>query len=361
MVVDPERGVLRTIGVDGPASLGPLLAARAAVDFGGAVISLTTDARDTVAEAVAELTLMRSELADVLRSRYGLTAAAAGLHPWSEVLGPPTLAPLRARPATEVAGILGRFDPICGLRVHVTTPDGDAAVRAFDGLRLHVPLILAVSANSPFWRGRYTGLASTRTALRASAGHTGLPRAFGSYASYSDAIEALIRAGAIPGANSVEWDARLRADQGTVEIRVMDSQTRTGEIAGLAALVQCIARLHAEHERARHDVIPELLSENRAAATHRGIRAQLADPGGHFTNRAAEELAMLVEACAPIARALGCSRELAGISRNAADPGHARQRTITAATGLSGLMSELVRDFTDSPVAVQRGLPEVRG
>jgi carboxylate-amine ligase len=233
--------------------------------------------------------------------------------------------------------------------VHVAIPDGDAAIRALDGLRLQIPLLLALAANSPFWRGRYTGLASTRTALRATATSAGLPRAFGSYLTYALAIDGLLQAGAIPSPSSVEWDARLRPDLGTVEVRVMDSQTRVADIAGPAALVQCLARLHAESDRDRYDAIPELLLENRSAATRRGIRARLIDPAGHFTQPAVEELSMVIDACAPVARELGCSRELAGARVNTTDPGHARQRSVTAAFGLAGLVHELIREFTDSP------------
>jgi carboxylate-amine ligase len=349
MVVNPERGVLAALGSNGGSVLGPLLASRASLQYGGAVVSLMTAARDTVAEAVCEAGMLRSELATALHERHGLAAAAAGLHPWSELLEPPALAPLRSRPATEVAGILGRFDPICGLRLQIAVPDADAATRALDGLRLHVPLLLALAANSPFWRGRFTGLASTRIALRATGSQSGLPRAFGSYLSYVLAVDALIQGGAIASPLSMAWDARLRPDAGAVEVTVMDSQTRIDDVAGLAALVQCVVRLHAERERERDDVIPELLLANRSAATHKGLRARLIDPAGHFTHPAADELAMLVDACAPIARELSCSRELAGLWRNTTDPGHARQRSITATAGLAGLVGELIRDFGGSP------------
>jgi carboxylate-amine ligase len=351
MVVDPQRGVLAAIGSDLRAAAGPLLASNAAAQFDGSVVTLTTTARDTVAEAAAEVALLRSELATTLATRHGLAGAAAGLHPWSEAPGEPDLLPLRARPMTEVAGILGRFDPLCALRVSVTVPDGPAGVRALDGLRLHVPLLLALAANSPFWRGRYTGLASTRTALRATACQGGLPRGFGSYDCYVATLDALLQAGAIPSAASVEWDVRLRPDLAAVEVTVMDAQTRVAEVAGLVALIQCLVRRYSGDERAATGVIPELILENRSAAAQKGMRAPLIDPAGNFTHRAVDELAMLVDACAPVARELGCSRELASVDRSATDPGHARQRSVTASSGLAALVTELVHDFAEGPVA----------
>jgi carboxylate-amine ligase len=353
MVVDPDRGVLAALASDAAPSLGPLLAKHAEERFEGAVVKLTTSARETVEEAIGEVTLLRAELAATLASRHGLAAAAAGLHPWSEASAPRTLAPLRPRPMTEVAGILGRLDPMCGLRVAVALPDSDRAVRALDGLRLQVPLIVALSANSPFWRGRYTGLASTRTVLRTTGCPGGLPRGFGSYANYVAAIDALITAGKIPGASSVDWDARLQPELGVLELTVMDSQTRIAEVAALAALVQCLARLNAERGDPGQTTIPELVLENRAAAAQKGMRARLIDAAGHFTHSAIEELALLVDACAPVARRLGCARELAYVHRLAADAGHVRQRTITASAGLGGLVTELIRDFADAPYATR--------
>jgi carboxylate-amine ligase len=351
MVVDPAHGALTALPPDAADEFGPLLAPHAELQFDGSVVRLTTSVRDNVAEAGAEVSQLRRELAQALQSGYGLSPAAAGLHPWSEASGPPALAPMRVRPATEVAGILGRFDPICGTTIAVTVPDGDAAVRALDGMRLQLPLVLALAANSPFWRGRYTGLASTRTALRASGCQGGLPRSFGSYPSYVAALDALIRSGAIPSAASVAWDARLRPERGMLEVLVMDAQSRTGEIAGLAALVLCLVRLHAdrEHDRA---AIPELVLENRAAAIQKGMRADHIDPAGHFVHPAVDELRLVVEACAPIARELGCSRELAAAQRNATDPGHSRQRALAASLGMNGLMTDLMHEFAGTPAGI---------
>jgi carboxylate-amine ligase len=354
MVVDPDRRVLGALGSDAGSALGPLLASHAAVQFGGSVVTVSTGVRAKVAEALAEVALLRSELRDGLASGFGLVPAAAGLHPWSEASGPPTLMPLQARPTTRVAEILGRFEPTCGLRIAVAVPDAGAAVRALDGLRLQVPLILALAANSPFWRGRYTGLASTRTALRLRRSYGGLPRGFGTYAAYVTAIDALANAGAIPSPGAVHWDLRLRPDIGALEVTVMDSQSRVGDLAGLAALIQCLVRFHAERGHPSPGEIPELVLENRLAAMEKGMRADLIDPGGHFTQPASDELALVVEACAPVARELDCSRALASVRRMATDPGHARQRSITAERGLSGLVDELVRDFDDAPTLAVR-------
>jgi carboxylate-amine ligase len=332
MVVEPDRRALACLADDALDSMGRLLTAHA--ELTGAVVTLTTTPRESVAEAAAEATLLRSELADALAARADLTAFAAGLHPWSETGD-------------------GRLDPVCGFRVDVAVPDADGAVRALDALRLHVPLLIALSANSPFWRGRDTGLASARTALRAAGRHPELTRSFGTYTAYVAAIDALLAARAIRSADSVPWDARVRPDLGAVEVTVMDSQTRPSQLAPLAALVQCLVRLHAEGNRADRDVLPELVLHNRAVAARMGARAELIDPAGHFARRVIDELELTVDACAPAARELGCARELASVLQCATDPGDACQRSIEARFGMTGLLSEMVEAFSWTPTAAR--------
>ena len=205
-----------------------------------------------------------------------------------------------------------------------------------------------MSANSPFWRGSYTGLASARTALRGALQRGGLPRRSGSYRAYVARVEALIAAGAIPGPGALEWDARLRPERGGLEVVVMDAQARVTDVIAIAALIQCLVRLHAERERDDPDSLPELLSSNRSAAAEAGMRARLIDLTGEFRQRAMDELMLAIEACAPIARELDCARELAHAARTGADPGrdlpreHRREVGAADAGGVEQRLGNLV-------------------
>jgi glutamate---cysteine ligase / carboxylate-amine ligase len=345
MLIDRERRALASLSDSPGTGLGPAPANTSPADLSGCVLRLTTSWHRAVAGATAEARLLRAELITSLRGDHGLTAISAGTHPWSECPAAGQPARTRRRPPTEFAGILGRFDPLCGVRIAVAVPTGEAAVSALDGLRARLPLLLALSANSPFWRGRDTGLATTRTALRAVLPHTGPPRSFGSYTAYVEVVEALVHSQVIAGPSSIRWDACLRPDLGAVEVSVMDAQTRVGDMAGLMSLLQCLARLHAEGGAAHPPVIPEILSENRSVAAREGIRAHLIDPARDRRQPASAELSLLVETCAPIARELACSRELVDALGTAADPGHARQRALAAANGLKGLVDALSNDF----------------
>ena len=140
---------------------------------------LRTSVHTTVAEAVAELGELRAKLCSVLDS-LGLAAAAAGTHPsavWHEMA---ESAPDRHQEVYGSMRELARREPTFALHVHVGLPSGEAGIAAFNRLRAHVPILLALSANSPFWQGRDTGLASARTPLFQAFPRVGIPRAFGS-------------------------------------------------------------------------------------------------------------------------------------------------------------------------------------
>jgi carboxylate-amine ligase len=356
MLIDPERGVLAPLSDEEIHTLSPLLTGRCASALEGSVVRLTTAPHDTVEAAAADLGLLRATLATALEARHARHVLAAGMHPWSECPDP-AVGHGHARAATEIWGILGRLDPTCSLRIDVAVPDPETALRSLNGLRVHLPLILALGADSPFWRGRFTGFASARTALRASLGHTGMPRRFRSYRDYVATMAALIDSGAIRGPSAIDWDARLRPDEGVVEVAIADAQPRVSDVSALAAFVQCLVRLHATGESDLGDTpIPEVLLENRLAAAKKGIRAEMIDVGGTFSQPATEELRIVGESCAAVGRELDCARQLAAIGRLAADPGHIRQRHIASREGLAGVVAYLSSVFVE-PLAVEARIP----
>jgi carboxylate-amine ligase len=173
----------------------------------------------------------------------------------------------------------------------------------------------------------------------------GIPRAFGSYAAYVEAVDTLVTCGAVPDPSYLWWDARLRPHLGTVEVRIMDAQTRVVQTASLAALVQCFVRLHAEGDAPAAAPIPEALAENRFLAARDGIGARLVAPDGARTQPALVRLGELLEACRPLAAALGCAAELEGVAALAERPGHAQQRSIGQQRGLGRLTAALAAAF----------------
>jgi carboxylate-amine ligase len=291
----------------------------------------------------AELLALRAALGDGL-DRLGLRAAAAGTHPLA-TRGEVRIAPdARYRQIEDTMRAIARREPTMALHVHVAVPDAASAVRALDGLRNDLPLLLALSANSPFWRGADSGFASIRTPVFAMFPRVGIPRAFGTYPTYVRVVDAMLRAGAFRDPSFLWWDVRLQPRLGTVEVRVMDSASGVAEVATLAAVVQCLVRRYAESGPARAPE-PEILAENRFLAARDGMRAELIDGFALRTRPAVAMLEDLLATCRPFAAALGCAAELRAASALAADPGDARQRRIATRAGVEAVPGALSEGF----------------
>ena len=313
----------------------------------GAAIELATDPHQTVGAAIEQLASLRSGLEDVLEGQ-GLRAAAAGTHPstvWHE-----TVVSSGSRYQFVYGSMreLARREPTFALHVHVGVAEAEDAILLHRRLRTHLPLLLAVSVNSPFWQGRDTGLSSARTPLFQAFPRVGIPRGFRSYADYVEAVDLLVRCGAIPEPTFLWWDARPQPRFGTVEVRIMDVQTSVDETAALVALVQSIARREVLEKEAIRSVghSPEVLVENRFLAARDGMDARLIDPARERRVPARAQLEELLEICAPHAEALGCAAELEGIRPLAARTGADRQLEIARDEArLPGLVAALADAF----------------
>jgi glutamate---cysteine ligase / carboxylate-amine ligase len=327
------------------------VAARVAAETHACVIELQTQPHATVAGAAAELSLMRDTLDRVLRIELELRAAAAGTHPLAIGSEVAVSTRHRYREVEATMRALARREPTMALHVHVAVPDGRAAVRALDGLRGDLPLLLALSANSPYWRSRDSGFASIRTPIFSMFPRVGIPRHFGSYAEYVHVVEELLLSEAVPDPGFLWWDARLQPRLGTVEVRIMDSQSRLADAASLAAVVQCLVRRHAD---ARHPRVvgQEALAENRFLAARDGMGAAIIEAGTGHRRPVPEALTELLTACRPVAAGLGCAAELAHAAALADDPGDARQRRLAAHHGLTALPALLADEFAPAPATV---------
>jgi carboxylate-amine ligase len=340
MLVSPQTWLPASRCEDVLAALPDDLAPSARAETHGSAIEIATAPHATIGAAATELANLRAGLAQTVEG-LGLRAAVAGTHPtarWEDIEVSPG-----ARYQFVHASMreLARREPTFGLHVHVAVPSPEAALRALNALRLHIPVLLALSGNSPFWQGRDSGLASARTPAFQAFPRTGTARRFFDYAEYVEAIDVLVRCDAIPEPTFLWWDARLQPAFGTVEVRVMDAQTRVEDATAIAALVQCLVRLEAERPDAppRAAEADEVVAENRFIAARDGMRACLIDPPERLFVR--ERLDALLRACEPVALALGCASELARVPALADSPGAERQRAI----GLERVVEALSEEF----------------
>ena len=317
-------------------------------------IELNTRPHATVAGAAADLGALRARLAEVL-ARLGLRAGCSGTHPFADWHEMRVAAADRHQ---EVAGSmreLSRREPTFALHVHVAVPTPAAAMAAANQLRAHLPVLLAVSANSPYWQGRDTGLASARTPLWQAFPRVGIPRAFASYNDWVETVDLLVRCEAFPDHSFLWWDVRLQPRYGTVEVRIMDAQCSVERAAALAALVQCLVRLEATEGFAPAHLIhaQEVLEENRFLAARDGVEAALIEPTRETRVPVRELLEPMLEACAPHAAALRCEAEL-GLVRLLVNEGGAERQRLLA--GRDDDQCRLVRSLSEAfaPVPARR-------
>ena len=345
MLLDPHSGWSVANRVDDVLRVLPAqVATHASAETHACVVELSTAPFPTVAAASAELAHLRQSLDGALRDNLGLRAAVAGTHPTVTRSEVALSAGVRYQHIGATMRTLALREPTMAQHVHVAVPDPATAVRALDGLRSDLPLLLALSANSPFWRGRDSGFASIRTPIFSMFPRVGIPRRFGDYTDYVSAVEPMLRSEAIPDPGFLWWDVRLRPRLGTVEVRIMDAQSRVADAAALAAIVQCLIHRHA-HARGTSDIGPEVLAENRFLAARDGMLAQLIDHRTSAGRPAWDALMHLLDDCRPAAAQLGCASELERAAALARDPGATRQRRHADRAGLAALPALLGAEF----------------
>ena len=189
------------------------------------------------AEAGEQLRQLRAHVSEVARTE-GVRYASAGTHPFSLFERQRITAKDRYRRLVEQMQYIARRELIFGMHIHVAVRDPDTCMKVMEGVLIELPILLALSSNSPFWRGEITGLASTRTAVFAGFPRSGLPPRFDSYDDYAESVGWLEGTGAIVDYTRLWWDVRPHPRLGTLEVRVMDVQFDLEYAMALTAYVQ---------------------------------------------------------------------------------------------------------------------------
>ncbi len=343
MLLEPLRWSLAQASDTVLASLSEKLRRHTSAETHAGVVEIVTSVHDEVSGVTGELVELRRQLAAELRV-MDLTAAAAGTHPltvWreTELSGAP-----RYRDLGDSMRVLVQREPTMALHVHVGIPDPEEAVRVYTTLRQQTPVLLALSANSPFWQERDTGFASARTTIFQAFPRTGSPPAVAQYADYVAAVDPLIVSGALPDPSFLWWDVRLQPGLGTVEVRVMDAQTSVRHVGPLVALIQSLARLALEEGLPQPAHGDEVLAENRFLAARDGTAARLIDPEAGRLIPLRDIVDDLVTACRPHALALGCLGALNRVRWLSSANGADRQRALAER---DGRLEHVVASLTD--------------
>ena len=243
------------------------------------VLEISTDPCADMAEADAQLRALRRQVTEIAAAK-GMAIGSAGTHPFAMWEDQRIVARPRYRDIISALRFVARQELIFGMHVHVGVDGPDKAIHVANGMRVHLPVLLGLSANSPFWRAAPTGLASTRMPIFRAFPRVGIPPTYRDWEDYVARIEFMTRAGVIQDYTYLWHDVRPHARFGTVEIRVMDSQTHIEHALGLAALVQALVKELAEHFDAGLELSSypfEMLDENKWLAARHGLAGEIVD------------------------------------------------------------------------------------
>lgn len=274
------------------------------------VIELNTGVGASVMEAAEELEGLRRE-AKRRAAEHGLTLAACASWPTATPEEQAITVDDGYLRFVDYAGPSARRQYVSGLHVHVGVATPEACMRTLEAVLPWLPVVLAVSANSPYLAGRETGLASNRAEILALLPRTGAPPVFGSYGEWERFAERLVALGLADEWTRIWWDIRPHPRFGTLEIRMPDQPTRLEVTVAFAALVQALVAGSKPGRAADRGVY----EQNRWAALRFGSAADLIHPDGARLANAPDLLAELRERLEPVAKRLGTTKLLGPLDR----------------------------------------------
>lgn len=319
-------------------------------DLYEALIETSTPVVDDAPDGVRVLSALRDQLRDA-----GATFIGGGLHPYVAFGEVTHVESERYQDIRhEMRGLVSRT-PTAALHVHVGMPDPETAIVACNRMRVHLPLLQALAAHSPFWFGHDSGLASGRSTIFRSFPRSIVPQAFRDWEHYQDVIRWSVETADIPDYTYLWWDIRPSPKLGTVEVRAMDAQSRLGSVAGLAALVHALAVACALGEE---EIAPptEGIMESSFRAARDGIDATIWWRGALRPIRevGADALAL----ARPYARDLDGEDALEEVERILRDGGGAdRMRAAHASGGMDEVLTRLVAESLEPYASTQTTSP----
>ena len=317
------------------------------------VCEIATSPCRNIGEAGRELTGLRREVAARAREK-GLAIGSAGTHPFAMWEDQRIVAQPRYRELIEALRFVARQELIFGMHVHVGLDDPEKAIYVANGMRVHVPVLLGLSCNSPFWRADATGLQSSRTPIFRAFPRVGIPPKYDGWEDYQREIGFMVRSGVMEDYTYLWYDVRPHPKFGTVEIRACDSQTRVEHTVGLAALIQAMVKELAEHfDEGKHlgEYPWQMLDENKWLAARHGLDGELVDLPSSERVATRTLARRLVERLRDHAQDLGSAAELEGIDDLLAKGNGASRQVVVyeANHDLREVMAEIVRATTGEP------------
>tara|TARA_B110000467_G_scaffold40712_1_gene37297 strand:+ start:2380 stop:3516 length:1137 start_codon:yes stop_codon:yes gene_type:complete len=296
------------------------------------IIEINTGICNNINEVISDLTDY-IQRASIVAERNGYNLASIATHPFSK---------WNDQSVTQNDRYLHFLDRmqwplrrllITGVHVHIGVESGEKAIAISNGLTRYIPMMIGLSANSPFFGGESTGLASTRTKIFEGLPTAGLPPLFKNYSEFQKFMRTLQKAKSIDSIREVWWDIRPHPGFGTVEVRVFDSLPSIPEMANIAALTQClVVEISGDYDDGTQLPLLDswVLRENKWRATRYGLDADLIVDGiGHQQSLKSFILETL-HRLMPIAKDLECQSQLSALAKIVENDDAPYQRQIKA-------------------------------
>lgn len=321
------------------------------------------DCTEAIHQVVALLDPLQSRCAEL-----GMALAGAGTHAFGERLALITPLPRYQRMGRD-HGYLGHHQITFAMHVHVGMRSGDAAIRVMRRLTPCLPALLALAANSPFWRGYDTRYACYRQRILASSRTYGRPCYFEDWTAFDTFFEMARHTGTISTIKDIHWDIRPHPEFGTLELRVMDTPSSLVSMTALMAFARCLIAHLADAAAPDLDGrlpsrLPEWMeAENYQRASHRGLEALvIADASGR-QEKLRDRVTELVDLVRPTAARLGELTNLRRLQTSLLrEPGYARQRELDwHESSRVDVVDGLRRDLLARPGELLGDMPQASG
>jgi carboxylate-amine ligase len=326
----------------------PLLSEAIAGELISSEIEIRSGRGEDFADAVARQRELRHRLFALAATR-GMALGATGTHPWSDYREQPNIDTEHYRRVVDGLQYVARRNNTFSVHVHVGVRDADRAVRVCDRLRPVLPLLLAISANSPYVDARDSGLHSARSqTFTKSFPRCGIPDSFGSWGAYREYVEFLVKTNSIVEYTQVWWSIRPHFTFGTVEVRICDAQSTAQESEALSGLiVACVAQAaRDEDERVPFSDPPRrLIEENFWRAIRRGQDGHLIDLDRTEEFPAAAAADRLLQWTAPVRAELQIDPVFP-----AANGAQRQRRAIEAGAGMREVFAAAVKETRETYV-----------
>ena len=310
------------------------------------VLEIATTPHANARAAGQDLRALRRGVAEAA-GRRGLLIGSAGTHPFAMWEDQRIVARPRYRDLVSALRFVARQELIFGMHVHVGVSDPEKAIHIANGMRVHVAVLVALSANSPFWRADSSGLVSTRTPIFRAFPRVGIPPLYDGWEDYQRRIGFMVESGVMEDYTYLWYDVRPHPNFGTVEIRACDAQTRVEHTLALTALIQAMVKELAEHydSGGRLTDYPwEMLDENKWLASRHGMEGELVDLPANQRVATKELARRLLDRLREHAQDLGSADALEGIEDLLAHGNGASRQVVVyeANHDLREVMAEIV-------------------